>query len=246
MLLGSMSEDLRQTLWSLLGELPDRSGEVNGELTDSIQHLGFVEERWTLDLNGEQPVPAILLIPKSANTDNPNPAVLYNHAHGGLYWLGKEELLQGRPSLQKAWGPQLCEMGYTVLCIDTWAFGERATETESSLFKRMLWLGQVLWGRMVFDNIRALDWLCQRDDVDTSRIASMGISMGSTMAWWHAALDERIRLCIELCCLTDFDTLVNEGGLDGHGVYYYVPNLLLHASTADICSLIAPRPHLSL
>ena len=35
-------------------------------------------------------------------------------------------------------------------------------------------------------------------------------------------------------------------GLDGHGIYYYVPSLLKHFSTADINALIAPRPHLSL
>ncbi|HLH72395.1 MAG TPA: alpha/beta hydrolase, partial [Chloroflexota bacterium] len=35
-------------------------------------------------------------------------------------------------------------------------------------------------------------------------------------------------------------------GLDGHGVYYYVPRLLQHFSTAEINALIAPRPHLSL
>lgn len=34
-------------------------------------------------------------------------------------------------------------------------------------------------------------------------------------------------------------------GLDGHGIYYYVPGLLKHFSTASINALIAPRPHLS-
>src|SRR5258708_37217459 len=33
--------------------------------------------------------------------------------------------------------------------------------------------------------------------------------------------------------------------LKGHGVYYFVPSLLKHFTTAQINSLIAPRPHLS-
>ena len=56
----------------------------------------------------------------------------------------------------------------------------------------MLWHGQVMWGMMVYDSIRAVDYLVSRDDVDPGRIATMGISMGSTMAWWAAALDTRI------------------------------------------------------
>jgi hypothetical protein len=70
--------------------------------------------------------------------------------------------------------------------------------------------------------------------------------MGSTMAWWVSALDERIDVCIDLCCLTDFDALIETQELDSHGIYYYVPGLLNHFSSAQINALIAPRPHLSL
>ena len=41
-------------------------------------------------------------------------------------------------------------------------------------------------------------------------------------------------------------TLVEKKGLSGHGVYYYVPALLKHFTTAQINALIAPRPHLGL
>ena len=88
--------------------------------------------------------------------------------------------------------------------------------------------------------------LLTRPDVDGERLGTMGLSMGSTMAWWVAALDERIKLCVDICCLTDFHALIDAGGLDGHGIYYYVPNLLKHFTTAGINALIAPRAHLSL
>lgn len=67
-----------------------------------------------------------------------------------------------------------------------------------------------------------------------------------TMAWWIAALDTRIKVTIDICCLTDYGALLDERGLDRHGVYYYVPDLLNHFTTAQINALIAPRPHLSL
>jgi len=77
-------------------------------------------------------------------------------------------------------------------------------------------------------------------------LGTLGMSMGSTMAWWLAALDPRIKVCVDICCLTDYEALIAAGGLDGHGIYYYVPSLLKHFSTSQINALIAPRPHLSL
>jgi dienelactone hydrolase len=99
---------------------------------------------------------------------------------------------------------------------------------------------------MVYDSLRAVDYLVSRSDVDARRIGTLGISMGSTMAWWLAALDPRIQVCVDLCCLTDFQALIDSRGLDGHGIYYYVPGLLNHFTAAEINALIAPRPHLSL
>ena len=46
--------------------------------------------------------------------------------------------------------------------------------------------------------------------------------------------------------MTDYDALIAAGGLDGHGIYYFVPSLLKHFNTSTINTLIAPRPHLSL
>ena len=110
----------------------------------------------------------------------------------------------------------------------------------------MLWKGRVLWGMMLFDEWQALNYLCSRPEVDTSRIGAFGISMGSTKAWWLAALDERIRCCIDLCCLTDYEALLDTKALSGHGIYYYVPSLLKHFQTHEINELIVPRAHLSL
>jgi len=114
------------------------------------------------------------------------------------------------------------------------------------VFKDMLWKGQVMWGMMVYDNLRALDYLDTRTDVDNKRIGTIGMSMGSTMSWWLAALDERIKVCVDICCLTDFQSLIEEKGLNLHGIYYFVPDLLNHFTTSQINGLISPRPHFGL
>lgn len=238
-------ETQRRALRSLLGDLPPRDRPIGARLIGQEERAGYVLETLVLDLNGLESVPAIFVRPRAAT--GRLPAVLYNHSHGGNYVLGKTELLTGREYLQAPpYAEALASQGYAVLAIDHWLFGERRGRSESELCKEMLWQGRVVWGLMVYDSLRAIDYLATRDDVDLSRLATLGMSMGSTMAWWLAALDERVQVCIDLCCLTDFQALIDTRGLDGHGLYYYVPGLLKHFDTATINALIAPRPHLSL
>lgn len=238
-------EDRRQELFGMLGELPPRSRPIAANLVSVEARQAYVLERLVLDLNGLEAVPAYFARPRGRT--GRMPAVLYNHAHGGRYEIGKEELLRGRDALQSPpYAEVLTAMGYGVLCIDTWAFGERGGRTELEIFKEMLWSGRVMWGMMVYDSLRALDYLVSREDVDAGRLATLGISMGSTMAWWVAALDTRVKVCVDLCCLTDYQALIEARGLDQHGIYYYVPGLLKRFTAAQINELIVPRCHLGL
>jgi dienelactone hydrolase len=239
------AEKRRAELYSLLGDLPPRDRPVSARLLVAETRKGYHLETLLLDLNGAEPVPAYFVRP----LDLPGkiPVILYNHAHGDNYRLGKEELLVGRPELQSPpYAELLTSIGYGVLCIDAWVFGERSHRTEMDAFKEMLWYGKILWGAMVYDSIKGIDYLLTRTDVDSNRIGTLGMSMGSTMAWWVAALDQRASFCVDICCLTDFHALTEERSLHRHGIYYYVPSLAKQFTTAGINALIAPRPHLSL
>jgi dienelactone hydrolase len=237
--------DRRRELYGLLGDLPSRRRAISGRKLGEDTRDHYVLERWELDLNGVEPVPAVVARP--LRLTGRVPAVVFNHSHGGGYTIGKKEFTDGRSYLQpRPYAEELARLGYIALAIDHWVFGERSHTTEGDMFKAMLWQGQVLWGMMVYDSLRAVDWLVARDDVDRGRLATLGISMGSTMAWWLAALDERIKVTVDICCLTDFHTLLAKKDLSAHGVYYYVPRLLKHFTTAQINALIAPRAHLAL
>ena len=198
-------------------------------------------------MNGIEPVPALLLLPDRRPARAPG--LLYIHWHGGMYDLGKEQLLVGDEA-QPAYAPVCAEKGIVTLAIDSWCFGERKHAANGSVgeqdaFKLMLWRGRVLFGMMMFDEFRALDYLASRSEVDPGKLGATGMSMGATKAWWLAALDPRVQLCIDVCCLTDFDELIRINNLKGHGIYYYVPSLLKQFSTAQINELIVPRPRLS-
>lgn len=238
-------ETRRWQLYSLMGDLPPRDRPLQVRKLGETERPGYVLEKLELDLNGIEAVPAYVTRP--AGSRGRRPAILFNHSHGGGYKIGKDELLNGREYMGKPpYAEFLSSLGYVTLCIDAWVFGERARWDELTAFKQMLWEGRVLWGMMVYDSLRAFDYLLTREDVDPARIGTLGMSMGSTMAWWTAALEPRIKVCIDICCLTDFQALIADNGLNRHGIYYYVPGLLKYFTAGQINALIAPRAHLGL
>ncbi len=244
---GMQEERGRQALWGLLGDLPWEHKPALPQKVHTEKHDGYTLERWVLDLNGIEPVPALLLIPD--HRQDPAPGLLFIHWHAGQYDLGKEHLLKGT-SVQPAYAPVCAEKGLVTLAIDSWCFGERKHDAnghrgEEDAFKEMLWRGRVLFGMMMFDEFRALDFLAGRPEVDPSRLGVFGMSMGATKAWWLAALDPRLRLTMDVCCLTDFESLIEAHGLSGHGIFYYVPSLLKQFDTTRINALTVPRAHLS-
>jgi len=237
----------RRQLYALLGDLPARNRKISVRVISEEDRPTYHLQKLELDLNGIEPVPAYFVRPLGLEPGKKVPAMLFHHSHGGGYKIGKDEFLNGREYLANPpYAEVITSMGWCGLCCDTWVFGERSTRTELDAFKDMLWHGQVLWGMMVYDSLRAMDYLVTRPEVDAARISTLGMSMGSTAAWYLAALDERVKVTVDICCLTDFEALREANNLKGHGVYYYVPGLLKHFTTAQINSLIAPRAHLGL
>jgi hypothetical protein len=246
---GGVTPTRREELYRLLGRLPPRDRPVSAQLLATEDRGSYTLEKLLLDLNGEEPVPALFARPSGSGKRGTErrPTVLFNHSHGGGYQIGKTEFIAGREYVGKPpYAEFLTSLGYNALCIDAWIFGERAGRAELDMFKDMLWHGRVLWGMMVYDALKAVDYLVTRSDVDGARLATVGMSMGSSTAQWAGALDPRLKVVVDICCLTDWHTLVQVGGLKGHGIYYYVPDLLNHFTTAQMNALIAPRAHLSL
>lgn len=185
-------------------------------------------------------IPATFLLPAGAG---PFPAILYCHAHGGQYDLGRRELTEGARWLASPPAPDLTLAGFAVLCVDMPGFGDRQAEgSESALAKAGLWRGRPLFGQMVADQITALSWLTAQPAINASRIATFGMSMGAALAYWTGALDLRTAAVAQLCMLADIAPLIDAGVHDRHGHYLTVPGLLEIAETGEVAGLIAPRP----
>jgi dienelactone hydrolase len=198
-------------------------------------------------------VPALLLIPEGRQ--GPIPAILWLHSSTPDK---TQIIIPGTNGGAEPLGEAFVRAGYAVLAPDSYWHGDRAGSGPSGaaaesgraeqddLFKLNLWLGRTLWGLFVRDDRVALDYLCTRPEVDASRIGATGMSMGSTRAWWLAAVDERVAAVVAVACLTRYQNLIAHGELRQHGVYYFVNGLLRHFDTEGVLALIAPRPLLAL
>ncbi|WP_390410201.1 CocE/NonD family hydrolase [Lacticaseibacillus jixiensis] len=232
----------REELIALLGKRPKLA--PSGQVLFTRPHGKATLETLALTLNDIEQVPAYFAYPNDGQT---HPLVIFNHSHGGNFALGKDELIAGNTYLcDPPFLDALLAQGYAVGCIDMFAFGERQGFKEEELVKSFLITGRTVWGMRLFDNMQFVSYLSMRPEVDPARIATIGMSMGGMMSWWLAALDPRIKVCVDIAGQVDLETLMAQRGLGHHGFYYYVPSLLEHFSTQQIQELIVPKARLSL
>jgi dienelactone hydrolase len=247
---GNRREGIRQIVLECLGKIPPRPRNLQVRVTRREDRGEYVLERFEFDNDVDGIVPGYLMIPK--NRKKPAPTVVALHGHGS----SKESVTIDDKNPQKV-GEILVKRGYVVAAIDSYFCGERvgtgpATDLddqrgeEHSYFKLHLWFGRTLWGMMLRDEQILLDYLATRPEVDESRIAATGMSMGCTRSWWLAAIDERVKAIVGIACFTRYTELIAHGNLRMHGIYYFVPGILEHFDVEAIYSLVAPRPMLML
>ncbi|MCX7600246.1 MAG: acetylxylan esterase [Armatimonadetes bacterium] len=112
----------------------------------------------------------------------------------------------------------LATKGYVVLIYDPIGQGERhmyiegdrwrlggCTDQHTHLGVQLAASGTSLARFMVWDSMRALDYLTSRPEVDPSRIGMTGCSGGGTNTAYTAALDERVVAAVPVCYLTTLE-----------------------------------------
>jgi dienelactone hydrolase len=113
--------------------------------------------------------------------------------------------------------------------------GKEATLAKGLTLAGLTWPGIVTW-----DDIRTIDYLAARPEVDPKRIGCLGISMGGHRALFLAALDDRIACA----CVTGFLSTVHpmiQSHLDIHSFVHFVPQLHRWLDLPDVVSMTAPR-----
>jgi dienelactone hydrolase/lysophospholipase L1-like esterase len=244
-------EVLRKVLASL-GDLPPRPSPPKTRVISRELRRGYTLESLAIDNGVDGEISALLLLPEKRQ--QPAPAILWLHSSTPDR---NQVVIPNTNGGPEPLGETLVRAGYVVLAPDAYWHGERAgtgpagtAETgrseQESLFKLNLWLGRTLWGMFVRDDQVALDYLCARPEVDRRRIGATGMSMGSTRAWWLAAVDDRIAAVVAVACLTRYQNLIAHGELRQHGIYYFTNGLLRHFDSEAVVALVAPRAFLAL
>jgi dienelactone hydrolase len=118
---------------------------------------------------------------------------------------------------------------------------ERARTSEEIVFRNILHSGFTWGGVLAWDDIRTVDYLQTRREVDPDRIACAGLSNGGWRAVFLAGLDPRIKAVCVVGWMTSFRNLIPH-----YEVYTVpsgmVPGLLEHMDYPDVASLTMPNP----
>ncbi|MBL9127755.1 MAG: acetylxylan esterase [Verrucomicrobiales bacterium] len=135
----------------------------------------------------------------------------------------------------------LAHRGCVVLTYDPIGQGERMRtgNVHHDAGYTLLPLGETIAGWMVWDSMRALDYLESRDDVDATRIGMTGNSGGGLNTLFTAALDERVDAAVVVGFTFDFGHWLRYGGT--HCACTHLPGMVRDLEWFEIAGLIAPR-----
>ncbi len=122
------------------------------------------------------------------------------------------------------------------------AFNSHSSQAEQ-LVGRTIYAAGFTWpGVMFWDDIRTIDYLYTRPDVDKQRIASVGLSVGGLRSCHLAALDDRIRAAVVVGWMASFPYQLKKHILNTIGHTKVVPGLYKYLDYPDVASLAAPTP----
>nr|HMN31465.1 acetylxylan esterase [Caldilineaceae bacterium] len=229
--------DLRRPLLHSLGltTLPERT-PLNPQVVGVIERPDYLVEKLIYEARPGFPVSAHLYLPRHAPF--PAPAVLYSLGH----WMENGKL---EPDVQVCCA-NLAQLGFVTLVYDMIGQGERLGECpfDHGHLEPLL-VGQCQEGLMVWESMRAIDYLVSRAEVDPQRIGMTGSSGGGLNTFYTSAVDERIAVSVPVCYVDTFLAMVNaerdRNWEDGVDLCNQVPGVVAYAEMWDICGMLAPK-----
>jgi len=166
---------------------------------------------------------------------------------------------------------ELARAGYVVVVIDMFYWGERrmlladdaadwrerprnVTAERIAAFNRRSSDGEQLVGRTIFaagftwagvmfwDDVRTVDYLLRRPEVDPRRIGCVGLSMGGLRTVHLAALDDRIKAAVAVGWMASFPAQLKSKIKNTIGHTKLVPGLYRDLDYPDVATLAMPTP----
>jgi dienelactone hydrolase len=120
------------------------------------------------------------------------------------------------------------------------AFNRRARTSEELLGRTIFTAGFTWPGVMLWDDVRSVDYLVTRPEVDPKRIACVGLSVGGFRSCHLAALDNRIKAVVVVGWMASFPTQLRHRILHTIGHTMLIPGLYRELDYPDVASLAMP------
>jgi len=233
--LHSRAGELRQTVADALGlhPLPGPT-PLNATVHGATQLDGYRIERVTFESRPGFVVTANVYLP-----DGPGPFPLVVSPIGHWMTYGKAADTPAR----RAHG--LAALGHATITYDPFGQGERAVPgNEHGEHWRLVLSGHTNAGLMVWDTMRAIDYMATRPDIDATSAAITGASGGGLNSLYTSVMDPRIQLAVPAVYVCQWEDLLATGLW--HCGCSFVPGLGSATNMGELAGLLAPGPQLLL
>jgi dienelactone hydrolase len=120
------------------------------------------------------------------------------------------------------------------------AFNQRSGQNEQ-LVGRTIYSAGFTWSGVMFtDDVRTVDYLITRPEVDKNRIGCVGLSVGGLRSCHLAALDDRIKAAVVVGWMASFPKQLKRHVRNTIGHTKLVPGLYRYLDYPDVASLAMP------
>ncbi len=120
------------------------------------------------------------------------------------------------------------------------AFNRRAGQSEPLVGRTIYSAGFTWSGVMFWDDLRTVDYLSRRPEVDPTRIGCVGLSVGGLRSCHLAALDDRIKAAVVVGWMASYPAQLKDHVVHTIGFTKLVPGLMRYLDYPDVASLAMP------
>lgn len=147
-------------------------------------------------------------------------------------------------------GEELAKRGYVVLSFDALGWGDRSVEgfngaSQQSLASNLFNMGTSFAGIIAQEDARAAKFLAGLPQVDNTKVACLGFSMGGFRSWQLAAISDDITAAISVCWFGTMKGHIidGDGQLKGASAFSMLhPTIAKYLDYPDVAGLAAPKP----
>jgi cephalosporin-C deacetylase-like acetyl esterase len=222
---------LKTHLAAAWGGFPEKPCGLEPQKLGEFQRPGYRVEMLVF-----QTRPGVWMTANAYVPDQPGrlPAILNVHGH----WAGAKQdpVVQSRCIAA-------AKLGFFVLCVDAFGAGERGIGKKLGEYHgemvaaTLLPVGLPLSGLQVYENMRAVDYLLTRPEVDPDRIGITGASGGGNQTMYAGAFDERLRCVVPTCSVGNYRAYLSAACC----MCEVVPGALKFTEEGDVLGLAAHR-----